>query len=63
MACLRIVIVGNQAQTLKGTGKQVRVGTVGSVGSDLLVIKERHKTDIGVVGQRVLVLQASNQSL
>lgn len=56
------IIVGH-AETLKGAGEQVGVGTVGSVGSNLLVVKERDETNVGVVGQRVGVLQTSDQGL
>lgn len=58
-----LAIIVGQAETLKGAWEQVRVGTVGSVGSNLLVVKERDETDVGVVGQRVGVLQTSDQSL
>lgn len=63
VAGLGLAVVGGQAETLKGAGQQVRVGTVGSVGSDLLVVEKRDETDVGVVGQRVSVLQTPDQSL
>ena len=58
-----LVVVDGVRETLKGAGEQVRVGTMGSVGSNLLVIEKRDETNVGVVGQGLAVVQAADQSL
>jgi hypothetical protein len=40
VAGLSLAVVCGQTETLKGAGQQVRVSTVSSVGSNLLIVKE-----------------------